>query len=201
VSGATLADEALALAFRAGLPFAGLRDHEHDPELDEVIPPDAARTARVLPLAADAQRVRLAVADAEPDLTALAAHLADRHVELTIAPREELDAILGPPPPPPVVAPPPPAPVAEPAPEQPDPAPEQPDPAPEPPTPDPAPPAPEPPAFAPVAAAVHPEPAEVPSWLEPRRRWSGVLRILLYLLLALIAAAAVIGAVLAAPSV
>jgi hypothetical protein len=42
----SLIDEAIELAFRAGLPFVGLRDHEHDPELDRVVPPAAARAAR-----------------------------------------------------------------------------------------------------------------------------------------------------------
>lgn len=93
-----MSDEALALAFRAGLPYVGLRDHAHDPELDGLIPPDAARTARAIPLAADDDRVRLAVADPEPDLSALDRFLSGRKVDLALAPREELDQILGPPP-------------------------------------------------------------------------------------------------------
>jgi hypothetical protein len=90
-------DDALALAFRTGLPFVGLRDHAHDPELDRVIPPAAARAARVVPLVASDDRVRLAVAEPEPDISALAPYLGDRGVELAIADREELEAILGPP--------------------------------------------------------------------------------------------------------
>jgi hypothetical protein len=91
-------DEALALAFRTGLPFVGLRDHEPDPDLDRIVPPDAARTARALPLAAEDDHVRLAVADPEADLSALNPYLTGRQVDLALAPREELDAILGPPP-------------------------------------------------------------------------------------------------------
>jgi type II secretion system (T2SS) protein E len=90
-------DEALALAFANDLPFAGLRDHEHDPGVDRVVPPEAARAAHVVVLAADDQHVRLAAATPEPDLAALAGILGERRVEVAIAPRGELEAILGPP--------------------------------------------------------------------------------------------------------
>jgi hypothetical protein len=90
-------DDALALAFRAGLPFVGLRDHEPDPELDRLIPPDAARAARGVPLAAGEDHLRLAVADPEADITALAPYIRDLRVELAVADRDEVEAILGPP--------------------------------------------------------------------------------------------------------
>ena len=90
-------DDALALAFRAGLPFVGLRDHEHDPALDAVVPPDAAAAVGVVPLAASDEHVRLAVAHPAVDLSALAPYIGDRRVELAIAPRVELEAIVGPP--------------------------------------------------------------------------------------------------------
>lgn len=93
-----MTDEALAVAFRTGMPYVGLRDHAHDPELDHLIPPDAARTARVVPLTADHDRIRLAVADPEPDLSALEPYLSGRQIHLALAPREELDRVLGPPP-------------------------------------------------------------------------------------------------------
>jgi hypothetical protein len=93
-----VSDEAIALAFRSGLPYVGLRDHEHDPELDHVVPPDAARFARVIPLTAADDHVRLAVADPETDLAALTPYLEGRRVELAIAPVDELEEILGPPP-------------------------------------------------------------------------------------------------------
>jgi hypothetical protein len=89
-------EDALGLAFRTGLPYVGLRDHAHDPDLDRLIPPDAARTARAVPLAADDDHIRLAVADPDPDLSTLDPYVTGRQVELALAPREELDAILGP---------------------------------------------------------------------------------------------------------
>jgi hypothetical protein len=96
----SLTEEALALAFRSGLPFVGLRDHAHDPDLDRLIPLDAARTARAIPLTADDDHIRLAVADPDTDLSPLDQYLAGRQVDLALAPREEIDTILGPPPPP-----------------------------------------------------------------------------------------------------
>jgi Type II secretion system (T2SS), protein E, N-terminal domain len=95
-------DDALALAFRTGLPFVGLRDHEHDPDLDTLIPPDAARAARAVPLAADDEHLRLAVTDPDADLVALSPYLGHLRVELALAAEEEIEAILGPPPPEPV---------------------------------------------------------------------------------------------------
>jgi Type II secretion system (T2SS), protein E, N-terminal domain len=100
----SLTEDALATAFRTGLPFVGLRDHAHDPDLDRLIPPDAARTARAIPLTADDDRIRLAVADPDADLSTLDKYLAGRQIDLALAPREEIDTILGPPPPHPLPA-------------------------------------------------------------------------------------------------
>lgn len=101
------ADDAIALALAHGLPYAGLRDVGHD---DTLVPADVARAARVVALRADSERVRLAVAAPDADLDGVRPHLGGRSAELVIAPRAEIDAILGPAPPPP---PPPPAPAPE----------------------------------------------------------------------------------------
>lgn len=90
------ADDALALAFAHGLPYAGLRDERHD---SAIVPDDLARASRVVALRAGVERVRLAAAEPEPDLSGLSDHLAGRTAEIAIAPRDEIDAILGPPPP------------------------------------------------------------------------------------------------------
>lgn len=193
-----MTDDALALAFRTGLPYVGLRGLAHDPDLDRFIAPDAARSARVVPLAADDDHIRVAAAGPEPDLAPLEPYLGGRRVEVAIAPADELEAILGPPPPPAAVSPAPPvlvlpAPPAS-APEAVAPSGTEDEPlatevegAGEPLAAEPEP--------APLAAAPEPEPAaaEPPSWLEPpsrRRRALITLVIALVLLLAVGGAAA-----------
>jgi hypothetical protein len=200
-------EDALALAFRTGLPYVGLRDHAHDPDLDRLIPPDAARRARATPLAADDDRVRLAVADPNTDLSTLDPYLAGRQVELAVSPREELDTILGPPPPAepeqsapeerpepaeeelaaeaaPVVEPEA-APAAEPEPE---PLAAEPEPEPEPLAAEP-----EHEPLAPEPEPYRELPAEVPSWLEPpRQRWRVVVAVLIVILVLAVVAAVVV---------
>jgi hypothetical protein len=101
-----VSDDALALAFRAGLPFVGLRDHEPDPEVDRVVPPEAAAAAGVVALAASDDHVRFAVAHPDVNLGSLAPYLGNRRVELAIAPSAELEAIVGAAPRPPAEPPP-----------------------------------------------------------------------------------------------
>jgi hypothetical protein len=169
----TGADDALALAFASGLPFAGLRDHEHDPGLDGVVPPQAAHAARVVLLAVDDGRVRLAAATAQPDLGALTAYLGDRRVELAISPADEIEAILGPPPGPAEVAAPAPEPevVAKPEPE---------------PAAEPEPPAPE-----------HAGELDEPSSVEPARRSRPRIALLVLVVLLVLAAGVAAGVLLA----
>jgi hypothetical protein len=88
-------DDALALAFRSGLPFVGLRDHQRDPDVDRIVPPEAAAAAGVVALTASADHVRFAVAHPSVNLSSLAPYLGNRRVELAIAPRAELEAIVG----------------------------------------------------------------------------------------------------------
>jgi hypothetical protein len=90
-----VSDDALALAFRAGLPFVGLRDHEPDPEVDRVVPAEAAAAAGVVALAASDDHVRFAVAHPDVNLGSLSPYLGNRRVELAIAPSAELEAIVG----------------------------------------------------------------------------------------------------------
>jgi hypothetical protein len=211
-------DDALALAFRAGLPFVGLRDHEHDPELDDVVPPEAAAAAGVVALAASDDHVRLAVAHPSVNLGPLTPYLGDRRVELAIASRVELEAIVGPsrraleqprveerhiqeaaaaeaePVPVPEAK-------AEPEPEP------QPELEPEPvvvyepeaeaePEPEPQP---EPEPVAVYEPEPEPEPPdEQPSWLEPPRRWQRLFRVALYLVMLLVVAGGVLLAYLLA---
>ena len=91
-------DEALAIAGRAGLPFVGLRDHRPGPEFDDLLPLEVAREVRVVPLAVEGDVVRVASPVPDPDLDRLRELLRGRRVELAIARRDEVDALLGPPP-------------------------------------------------------------------------------------------------------
>jgi Type II secretion system (T2SS), protein E, N-terminal domain len=91
-------DEALAIAASAGLRFVGLRDHRPGDEFDDLLPLGTARELRVVPLAIDGDVVQVASADPDPDLRALHERLGGRRVEVAIARRDELDAVLGPPP-------------------------------------------------------------------------------------------------------
>ena len=90
-----MSHDALALAFRSGLPYVGLRNHEPDPEVDRIVPPEAAAAAGVVALTASDEHVRFAAADPEVNLSSLAPYLGNRRVELAITPRAELEAIVG----------------------------------------------------------------------------------------------------------
>src|SRR5690349_7367184 len=83
-------DEALALAFEAGLPYAGLRGHVHDAGLDRLVPPEVARRLRVVPLAVRGDTLYLASPVADPDVEALEPTLAGRRVALAIAASDEV---------------------------------------------------------------------------------------------------------------
>jgi hypothetical protein len=64
-------DDAVRIAFETGLPYAGLRDFEPDERLLAAVPPAWARARRVVPLALDGDRLTLATARPDPDLTGL----------------------------------------------------------------------------------------------------------------------------------
>ena len=159
------ADDAIALAFEHGLPFAGLRDERHD---ETLVPAQVARAARVVALHGDADRVRLAAAGPDPDLSGLQEHLRGRRTEIVIAPRAEIDAILGPAPLAPAA--PQPAPIEAPS----------------------APPEPAPPAAA-VEPSAAPDPGEEPSWLAPApaRRTPSLIALVAVAIVLLAAGAAV----------
>jgi Type II secretion system (T2SS), protein E, N-terminal domain len=117
-------DDAVRIAFTAGLPFRGLRGWIPDEGLLAGFPPGWLAARGVLPLAYDEPALTLASATPDPDLTGL-----DPAVEImvVISPAAEIAALLGegprakaeparpaappaPPAPPPAAAPPPPPP-------------------------------------------------------------------------------------------
>jgi cellulose synthase/poly-beta-1,6-N-acetylglucosamine synthase-like glycosyltransferase len=85
-------DEAVRIAFEAGLPYAGLRDFHPDARLWDAVAPDWALREHVLPLALSGDRLTLAAARPDPDLSGLAGSYAA--VDLVIAPAGEIEAVL-----------------------------------------------------------------------------------------------------------
>ena len=111
-------DDAVGIAFSAGLPFSGLRDHEPDPALVAGFPPGWLASRTLLPLSFADGTLILATASPSPDLTGLDPRLT---IMLVISPATEIAALLDratpreaprveaplPPVPPPAVPPPP----------------------------------------------------------------------------------------------
>ncbi|HWI71972.1 MAG TPA: glycosyltransferase [Baekduia sp.] len=64
-------DDAVRIAFEAGLPYAGLRDFRPDGRLLDAVPPGWPQAHRALPLALDGDRLTLAAAQPDPDLSDL----------------------------------------------------------------------------------------------------------------------------------
>jgi hypothetical protein len=85
-------DEAVRIAFEAGLPFTGLRDFRPDERLWRCVAPEWALRERVVPLVVVGGRLKLAAARPDPDLAPLAGAYAG--VDVVIAPAAEIDAAL-----------------------------------------------------------------------------------------------------------
>lgn len=87
-------DDAVRIAFDAGLPYTGLRDFSPDPRLWHYVPLEEARALRVVPLTLVGRVLHLAAAGPDSDLSALRARSPDLRVELHIAPAHELGTAL-----------------------------------------------------------------------------------------------------------
>jgi hypothetical protein len=85
-------DDAVRIAFEAGLPFTGLRDFRPDERLWGRVAPEWAVRERVVPLVVVGDRLKVAAARPDPDLSALAGAYAG--VDVVIAPAAEIDAAL-----------------------------------------------------------------------------------------------------------
>jgi hypothetical protein len=85
-------DEAVRIAFEAGLPFTGLRDFRPDERLWRSVAPEWALRERAVPLVVVGGRLQLAVAHPRPDLSALEGAFAG--IDVVIAPSAEIDAAL-----------------------------------------------------------------------------------------------------------
>jgi hypothetical protein len=85
-------DEAVRIAFEAGLPYTGLRDFRPDERLWRLVDPGRARRAGVVPLLVVGDRLKVAAARPDPDLSGLDGGCAG--VDVVIAPAAEIDAVL-----------------------------------------------------------------------------------------------------------
>ncbi|QEC46312.1 glycosyltransferase [Baekduia soli] len=85
-------DEAVRIAFEAGLPYTALRDFRPDERLWGRIAPEWAVRERVVPLLVVGDRLQLAATRPDPDLSALHGDWAG--VDVVIAPAGEIDAAL-----------------------------------------------------------------------------------------------------------
>jgi hypothetical protein len=85
---------ALALALRAGRPFEGLRGVRLDHRLFLYLPLAHARAERICPLLLVGDRLTLASAYPDPDLTPIARRFPNLELDLVISPRDEILAAL-----------------------------------------------------------------------------------------------------------
>ncbi len=87
-------DDALRIAFEAGLPFTGLRDVTPDDRLWRYVPLGFALEHRVVPMRLEGDVLHLAAASPHLDLAPLAARFPGLELALTIAPEHEIHAAL-----------------------------------------------------------------------------------------------------------
>jgi hypothetical protein len=80
-------DDAVRIAFEAGLPYAGLRDFRPDGRLLDAVPPGWPQAHRAVPIALDGDRLTLAVTRPRPDLSGLDPRYA---VDVVISPEGEI---------------------------------------------------------------------------------------------------------------
>lgn len=87
-------DLAIQLAERSGLDMVGLRGLALDPRLFHYLPLDICERERVVPIDVDADRLTVATAFLEPDLSLVEQRFPALPVELQIAPHGEVREAL-----------------------------------------------------------------------------------------------------------
>ncbi len=78
----------------AGLPYTGLREFTVDPRMLLYVPYRVAVAQRIVPMTIIANRLQLASAVPDPDLTSLRRHFPGLEIDITIAPAAEIDSVL-----------------------------------------------------------------------------------------------------------
>jgi len=86
---------ALAIALDRGLPYAGLRDLEPDPNLLLYVPQAMATTGQVVPLSREENVLELACAQADTDLSPIRTRFPRLRLEVCISPAGDVRTLLG----------------------------------------------------------------------------------------------------------
>ena len=85
---------ALSLAMQSGYPYVGLRDVAPDPNLMLYVPASVARAAEAVPLALDENRLRLACANLDGDLSAIQTRFPRLELDVCVSPADEIRDLL-----------------------------------------------------------------------------------------------------------
>ena len=86
---------ALSLSMQSGVPYMGLRDLDPDPRLLLYVPAPIARAASVVPVSLRDNRLQLACAAPDPDLSAIGTRFPRLDLELCVVPADEIRELLG----------------------------------------------------------------------------------------------------------
>jgi len=86
---------ALTAALERGLPYAGLRDLEPDPNLLLYLPTTMTATGEVVPLSREENVLELACAHPDPDLSPIRSRFPRLRLEVCISPADDVRSVLG----------------------------------------------------------------------------------------------------------
>lgn len=87
--------DALSLAIQSSLPYVGLRDVSPDPNLMLYLPAAVARSAEMVPLSLNENRLQLACACPDGDTTAIRTRFPRLELDLCISPADEIRDLVG----------------------------------------------------------------------------------------------------------
>ena len=85
---------ALTLAMQSGVPYVGLRDLSPDPNLMLYVPASVARSGESVPLSLDQNRLQLACATPDADISPIRTRFPRLELELCISPADEISQLV-----------------------------------------------------------------------------------------------------------
>lgn len=86
---------ALSVALEHGLPYAGLRDLEPDPNLLLYLPATLGSTGEVVPLSREENVLELACAHPDTDLSPIRSRFPRLRLDVVISPADDVRTLLG----------------------------------------------------------------------------------------------------------